>query len=504
MDHHDLTGYYTYRSFRNQPHPTDDLNDILFGQGEMFLSAAPDGAIAGTLAFPADVQATEKQFMDITGRVTGWSPVTVEMHGIGRSGTPIADYDYRYQVSLAPTYDDAVRQRRALVGTVLRAKPHGDAEAGVTASVAAVQRDFLRPREIPQVALIPEAIEMLASRRHRLQHAVWHTTRAVWHTVNTNADAVSQIKKLGWWPERPPILQAGGLDLENGAGEDFLYMHRKMIRMLHEVYAGAGAVPPAGWTDLPAATTPQMVFRESSDSGSRRFVFDPGASGFMVPPPARDNANDRMFKSPAFRNGTMQPLARLFRSPRFLSSLTLGQLGNMVEFTIHNWMHLRWMDTAYEADGRPVARETFDVDPKWDDAANDDLGDFYSSHVHPVFWRLHGWVDDRINDWAAANADRLVPATVDDVAWFAADGDLVKVSEPFYWPSHGHHHPGANDSDIEAMVEVMRIMKEVVEPGTSFDRQPPTTGPRTAREMLLHATLGVTVPGLSDLEAGEH
>ena len=48
-------------------------------------------------------------------------------------------------------------------------------------------------------------------------------------------------------------------------------------------------------------------------------------------------------------------------------------------------------------------RDTFDFDPMWDDPKYDYLGEFYSSHVNPLFWRLHGWVDDRIEDWFNAH-----------------------------------------------------------------------------------------------------
>jgi hypothetical protein len=468
VDYLDLTGYYTYRSLKNLPEPADDFNILRFGEGELFVWVAPDGAIRGTLAFPADALAVEKEFMDISGRVTSWSPVAVEFEGIGRPETGTAEFDYKYQATLAPAYPDAVGQRPALVGTVMRAKQHGTAAAGFTATMVAVRRDFLAPRQIPQVALIPEAIEMLASRRHRLQHAVWHTTRLLWHTVNADPGAVAEIDKRGWWPKRPPFLETRALNLENGAGEDFLYMHRKMLHMLREVYAGAGATSPAGWTDLPAADAAQMVYREATVPAAKRFVFDPDASGFMVPPPAGDDPIDRMIKSPAFLNGSMRPLAGLFRSSRYLSALTLGQLGNLLEFTIHGWMHVRWTHTVYDAKtGEPIGREDlFDVDPRWDDPANDDLGDFYSSHVHPTFWRLHGWIDDRINDWATVNADRITHTTVDDVPWFAADGELVKVSDPFYWPSsgHHHHHSESDDSDVRVMEEVLEIISEVVVP----------------------------------------
>jgi hypothetical protein len=299
MDHHDLTGYYTYRSLLNRQEPADNFNDIRFAEGELFLYVAPDGAIRGTLAFPSDPLAGAKDFMDITGRVTDWSPPTVELEGVGRSGTGTESFDYKYQGSLAPTYPDAVRQRPVFVGTVLRAKPHGTAAAGFTASFVAVKRDFLPPKQIPGVALIPEAIEMLASRRHRLQHAVWHTVRTQWHALKGDADAVGEIEKHGWWPKRPPFLETGALDLENGAGEDFVFMHRKMILMMEEVYANADKSPPAGWMALPNADVPQTVYKEATVSGTKTFVFDPDASGFMVPPPAHDDETDRMMKSPA-------------------------------------------------------------------------------------------------------------------------------------------------------------------------------------------------------------
>jgi hypothetical protein len=93
-------------------------------------------------------------------------------------------------------------------------------------------------------------------------------------------------------------------------------------------------------------------------------------------------------------------------------------------------MHLRWTHTIHDPDsGEPIGRSSlFDIDPRWDDSSNDDLGDFYSSHVHPTFWRLHGWIDDRINDWSRVNAPRIKTATIDGVPWFAADGQMVQVT----------------------------------------------------------------------------
>ena len=504
MDHYDLTGYYTYRSLLNLAEPAGDFNRIRFGEGDLFLWVGADGEIRGTLGFPAEPLAPEKDFMDLTGRVTAWSPVSIELEGVGRPGTGTADFDYRYQATMAPSFSDAVDQRPAFVGTVLRAEPHGSAPAGVTATIVAVRRDFLPPRRIPGVALIPEAVAMLASRRHRLQHAVWHTVRGQWHALNADPDAVREIDRRGWWPARPPFLPTRALDLENGAGEDFLFMHRKMIAMVREVYDAQAATAPAGWTALPAPATPQTVYTDSTSPAGTRSVLDLNASGFMVPPPARDDTTDRLFKSSTFLTAVMRPLAALFRSPSFLSTLTLGQLGNVLEFTVHGWMHVRWTHVEYDpATGEPIGRSSlFDIDPRWDDPANDDLGDFYSSHVHPTFWRLHGWIDDRITEWAAVNAAHIRPRTLDGVAWFAVDGERVLVEDPFTWPGqdspghHGHHGaPDGDTADIAVMEEVMAIMRDaLVPPSPAAGPAAAATAQRSARLSFRELLLGVTLP----------
>ena len=102
--------------------------------------------------------------------------MTVELDGVGRPGTGTADFDYRYQAALASTFSQAVAQRPTLVGTVLRAKPHGAAPAGATASLVAVQQDFLPPSGSRGRAHPPGGPDARLA-RHRLQHADWHTVR---------------------------------------------------------------------------------------------------------------------------------------------------------------------------------------------------------------------------------------------------------------------------------------------------------------------------------------
>ena len=74
---------------------------------------------------------------------------------------------------------------------------------------------------------------------------------------------------------------------------------------------------------------------------------------------------------------------------------------------------------------------------------DDYLGEFFSSHVNPLFWRLHGWVDYRIEDWFNAH-ESIQPSEIqrsdlNGVSWLKA-GKWVQVEKPFYWPEDMHHH----------------------------------------------------------------
>jgi hypothetical protein len=86
----------------------------------------------------------------------------------------------------------------------------------------------------------------------------------------------------------------------------------------------------------------------------------------------------------------MEQLAIQFQDANYLRSVSLDQLGIDMEWSIHGWMHMRWSGA--------LAADAFAVDPD-----NDWLFFPWSSHVSKKFWKLHGWIDDRITDWANAN-----------------------------------------------------------------------------------------------------
>lgn len=84
-------------------------------------------------------------------------------------------------------------------------------------------------------------------------------------------------------------------------------------------------------------------------------------------------------------------------------TVTIDALGRKIEYGIHAAMHDRFGD--YSTVGlRPNHRDLpVSVDHDWNDVQYDSLLDFYSAHLNPLFWKIHGWIDDRIKDWEDAN-----------------------------------------------------------------------------------------------------
>lgn len=131
-----LTGRWTYRSFVNDPDVGKSFNDIRFGAGEMVIESASAGMVRGRLDFGPEFQ------LALKGWVTYGNPPTLRFQGVGdRSGS--RDWVYDYQAYYILDWPDGVAQRPAIVGSVIRTKPHsgGKAPAGVVASFIAVRQD---------------------------------------------------------------------------------------------------------------------------------------------------------------------------------------------------------------------------------------------------------------------------------------------------------------------------------------------------------------------------
>jgi hypothetical protein len=135
----DIGGKWTYRSFHNDPAPVDgDPNKAL-------------GLIFAEAVFTFEIAYTELKGaidwdgggLDLKGTVqpaSGSVPLWVKIVGTGRAGTDTAGWEYDYNACLAYEWPNGIKQVPALVGTVIRAKPHGTAPAGYVASFIAVKQ----------------------------------------------------------------------------------------------------------------------------------------------------------------------------------------------------------------------------------------------------------------------------------------------------------------------------------------------------------------------------
>jgi hypothetical protein len=243
------------------------------------------------------------------------------------------------------------------------------------------------------VAPLPrEVIEMMAKREHRMHHWLWHEIRNNWNQYPKDVQA--KIEELGWRPPRPLQDEVGRPSLHNHSGEDFLFMHRQMIADVNAVLTQVGdpnypriegwvVVPPPGDPDYPVPPA----------------WFNPAIQDFLP------FSRLQRMKSDVFYNKRFVYWQKLFTNPGFLRSVSLGELGVLIELTIHNVMHLRWASspgTSLPNPDDPTQVEAT-IPAEWDDPRFDFMGETYSSHVNPIFWKLHGWIDDRVENWKLAN-----------------------------------------------------------------------------------------------------
>ncbi|WP_313053337.1 pyoverdine maturation tyrosinase PvdP [Pseudomonas lopnurensis] len=327
----------------------------------------------------------------------------------------------------------------------------------------AVRRPFVSTSE--QQPYEPELEAWLVSSGHRLFHQLWHASRDRWHRLDE--DRRQLLRSLGW--------QAGPLGNErdargkhrhrNGSGEDFLFMHRQMLRQARSLQS----LP--SWTSLPAP-------RPFIGHGVQAFAdYMANRDGTAVPPAWEVEGDDAFnqwlyyIKSSEGYYNDFQTWESLYRDPEYLSELCLSELGSRIELGIHDWLHMRWASLPrdmHSAVPVPYGRGSADFAERWFQRGNHYLGDPFSSHVDPVFWAFHGWIDDRIEDWFLAHEQahpgQVVRKVVDGVPWFAP-GRWVRIAQPWVGPDRAGcgawgrgNRAESGDLDIETMKLALRIV----------------------------------------------
>jgi hypothetical protein len=461
-----VRGVWTYRSFLNDPSYSEDFSKLAVWEAELSFAMAESGRLYGFLGERPEVSTGEEPYLLVEGQVSDGDPVKVSWRAKGRPGTAFEGWVYDYAGYVVPDWEDATRPRAVITGTVTRTVAHGQAPAGSVFSFYAVKQDFVEPRIA--IPLAKSVVDMMASAEHRHHHALWHASRDEWGSLGKTKQEA--LRALGWQPG-PNGRERGSRAsdrLTNGSGEDFFFMHRRMVRDVRNLDLDVRT-----WRTLPNPTFPV-----SFDAGFKATAagnFD----GFGVPEawiiPGDPDTTNWLFelRKTSTLYGKFQAWEAQFTDPKYLASMSLSELGTRIEFTIHNWMHMRWASIPRDPSpdplkhGKPIpeGRGALDFDAKWLSPEYDYLGETFSSHVNPVFWRLHGWVDDRIEDWFKAQ-ESVRPGVVkrklvDGVEWFEADGRWVLVDVPWEGPRNPHsaHHGNHGENHGGLLLDVPAMQK---------------------------------------------
>jgi len=358
-----FAGTWTYRSFHNNPKPVQSFDEIRLAQADLVLNEAGPDWLEGTLSFGKSSLEMAGVSTCVEGR---WQ---LRMRAKGLDKTDTCGWVYDYVGEMAAEWPTGDGQRPAIVGTVIRSVYHDpDRDAGLSYSFVAVKRepDLFVVKPLPKTV-----VEHFADREHRLHHAAWHALRNGWRGLRKDQQAA--VGALGWEPPRPSLLTAvnGGILkplVSNGSGEDFLYFHREMVIMFRQLMDAEGE-KRVEWGNIPA----------------------PGAPGDEVPPAWRIpkapslERRIRALKTDEFYWSRMRWWDQQFKDPTYLSALTLGEFGSLIEFSVHNDMHMRWSATPRDPETNKllvngdVGRPYKDTSERWDNPKYDWLGEFYSS-----------------------------------------------------------------------------------------------------------------------------
>jgi hypothetical protein len=290
-----------------------------------------------------------------------------------------------------------------------------------------------------------------ADRGHRLWHYLWHGMRSQW-TYLEQKDQDALKAAYGKSVEPPQRDPKGTPD-----GEDFLYMHHNMLRTLKQHLQSQGKEMVPAWKVLPRYGD---TAHPSTGDASMQQEFDTWEKD-------------------------LQDLEKV-------KGMTLGEYGEAIESTIHNNMHMRFMNpNDLEIPGDPL-------DPEWekkysklfDDPAYDYLGGTYSSHVNPVFFKVHGWVDDRIQTWLEAHGYKAI----------GSKSECNAQPDCYVWLSDKAYAFNENTAEKDQTAKTDDASKAEAEK-LAKDREPwegvAPAADRSQMGLHIHAGLKGTVPNLS-------
>ncbi|KAA8703855.1 PvdJ/PvdD/PvdP-like protein [Pseudomonas proteolytica] len=434
--------------------PLDDL--------QLFIDIAPRGrGVRGYLDTAGHLRGPDEPRYQVLGDLVPGNAALLYWRLIDRD-SPDGMPAYEFKMSLDEVWDSFGNAGSGTLSGQILSLDRPLAALELDNRFVATKQLFPEARE--RIGLNPALLAWLIAPEHRLFHQLWHASRDQWHKLPE--DKRNALRGIGWQPgPRDNERDARGPRKDrNGSGIDFFFMHRHMLgtaRSLQDL---------PSWPRFPQ---PQPELERDRQGFARYFD---NHDGFALPPTWTASGDEQYsqwvsdIKAAETYHSNFQVWESQYRDPRYLAKLTLGQFGSEVELGLHDWLHMRWASVPRDpSNGAPVpfARDPADFAARWYEPENDFLGDPFSSHVNPVFWHFHGWIDDRLEDWFRAHQrfhpGELSRLEVNGVPWFAP-GRWVEVGDPWLGPdTHGcSTTPGLQmgrtvEMDPETMKLALRI-----------------------------------------------
>ncbi|WP_426143433.1 PvdJ/PvdD/PvdP-like protein [Pseudomonas sp. DWP3-1-2] len=459
---------------------------------ELFLDSAERGrALRGFMDTPENLRAPALPRYKIVGDLMGASPGLIRWRLLDRDA---ARYTPRYEFTVM--LDDAQPLNASgtdvLIGHIQRVDPQTGL-MGSKLAITALKHAF--PKAHERMVTSPEFVAWATATENRLYHQLWHASRDRWHELSEARR--NALRGLGWQPG--PLdaeRHARGRNMDrNGSGVDFFFMHRHMLTIARPLNA-----PPA-WRHFPL---PQPAAERDWVGFARYFENVDGCSvppTWLTPSDEKFTEGIELIKSPETFHTNFQMWESRYSDADYLSRLTLGQFGSELELGLHDWLHMRWASIPRDpANGSPVpaGREPADFSQKWFTTEYDCLVDSFSSHVHPVFWCFHGWIDERLDDWfdahERAHPGQVVRRRLMEVDWFEP-GPWVEIDEPWMGPlTHGCFSRPAPDAikpleqDIDVMKLALKIACDTRDTASALNRAP--RRPSYARDLPVRTHVG--------------
>jgi hypothetical protein len=210
---------------------------------------------------------------------------------------------------------------------------------------------------------------------------------------------------------------------QKSGGENFLFMHHTMRNQVQMMLSNAGQPCIAGWEDIPGPdgktghkegdweeiwkTSPysqsdlirqneleEMKQKALSQSAYLSWKAEEVTKDLVKAKNEKGSMSD--LKKILDKNG-IDVLGKIFENKDFLKSISMNELGRLMEGSIHNRMHGAFTEESgckYMDGGKEV-----DLSQPPTDCSLSSPG---GAHIHATFWKLHGWCDDVIKKWMNA------------------------------------------------------------------------------------------------------